>query len=373
MMIGLVLSSCKVSQNDPEVIVTPFEVESDSTVASVSIRRAPAKAEPGFNIPDENGNYHVYFFIRIDGKIQPEYSLNAPSYEYFPRTSAKKTMICGLNMGYVKSDFDWWSNMKFSKYVYASDGKLVQSVIVKEPTLAELVEASEYKGDSALFAPYVEHADELHFLWYACKKQDADGCWHIDGILTKNTVNDVKETSYGDEITKNYGFGGEIEADIHQQEHKDWNEIKTSVHLRDTVEAEVFLPIAYEYQMMSDDFDIRVGDTYTYVQETVNSKIEIEGIEYTIVTTIVHKQNGIYITIKPNKQALEAARRVYSDGITYEIHSYIKSEADTELIWNMLKQSTVKANTHVYGQIHSAYHVDPETGEELDVVSLPNL
>lgn len=27
-------------------------------------------------------------------------------------------------------------------------------------------------------------------------------------------------------------LNGEVEFDIHQQEHKDWNEIKTSIHVR---------------------------------------------------------------------------------------------------------------------------------------------
>lgn len=371
MMITLILSSCKVSQNEPDpitpVIDTIYTIQGNSTTAQVSIRRAPATVEPGFNTPDSEGNYHVWYFIRIDGNIQDEFNPGMKSEDYFPRTNTKKTMLDSLNMGYIKSEYDWWSNMKFSKYVYDATGKLVNDVIVEQPTIADLVKASKYKGDDELFAPYIADSANLHCLWYTCKKQDKDGCWHIDGILTKKEVTDVKETSYGDEIAKNYGFGGEVEVDIHQQEHKDWDEIKTSIHLRDTVDVEVFIPIEYDYQTVSDDFDIRIGDKYTYVEEIVNSSIIINGTEYILNTTILHKNNGIYIKVIPNKEALKAARELSDDGITYEIHSYLKN-INVHTVWNKLKMSTVTANTHVYGQIHSAYNVDQETGEEFDII-----
>ena len=375
MMITLVVSSCKTNQkNEPEKPQndTVYVIESDTSVVKASIRKVQVKDEPGFNTPDENGNYHVWYFIRIDGNIQDEFNPGMKSEDYFPRKQDKKTMLDSLNMGYIKSDHNWWSNMKFSKYVYDATGKLVNDVIIKQPTIDDLVKASKYKGDNELFAPYVADSANLYCLWYTCKKQDKDGCWHIDGVLTKKNINDIKETSYGNEITNNYGFGGEVEVDIHQQEHKDWDEIKTSIHLRDTVDVEVFIPIEYDYQTVSDDFDIRVGDKYTYVEEVVNSTIDINGIEYILETRILHKSNGIYIEIVPNKEALKMARAFSDDGITYEIHSYLKN-INVYDVWYKLKKSSVIANTHVCGQIHSAYYVDSETGEELDIIKLPNL
>lgn len=166
---------------------------------------------------------------------------------------------------------------------------------------------------------------------------------------------------------------GEVEFDIHQQEHKDWNEIKTSIHVRDTAAVRVFLPIPIESQAVSDDFDIRTGDVYQYV-ENFEAKFEFAGKEFSFPVKINHTATGIDIlidcTTAEAKEALKLARGVFDDGITFEIHSYVNPDVATEQIWNWLK--TVKLpstktsqwpqdgdiSTHVRGQVSSAYHMD---------------
>ena len=166
---------------------------------------------------------------------------------------------------------------------------------------------------------------------------------------------------------------GEVEFDIHQQEHKDWNEIKTSIHVRDTAAVHVFLPIPMESQAVADDFDIRTGDVYQYV-ENFEAKFEFAGKEFSFPVEINHTATGIDIlidcTTAEAKEALKLARGVFDDGITFEIHSYVNPDVATEQIWNWLK--TVKLpstktsqwpqdgdiSTHVRGQVSSAYHMD---------------
>lgn len=166
---------------------------------------------------------------------------------------------------------------------------------------------------------------------------------------------------------------GEVEFDIHQQEHKDWNEIKTSIHVRDTAAVHVFLPIPIESQAVSDDFDIRTGNVYQYV-ENIEAKFEFAGKEFSFPVEINHTATGIDIlidcTTADAKEALKLARGVFDDGITFEIHSYVNPNVSTEQIWNWLK--TVKLpstktsqwpqdgdiSTHVRGQVSSAYHMD---------------
>lgn len=166
---------------------------------------------------------------------------------------------------------------------------------------------------------------------------------------------------------------GEVEFDIHQQEHKDWNEIKTSIHVRDTAAVHVFLPIPMESQAVADDFDIRTGDVYQYV-ESFEAKFEFAGKEFSFPVEINHTATGIDIlidcTTAEAKEALKLARGVFDDGITFEIHSYVNPDVATEQIWNWLK--TVKLpstktsqwpqdgdiSTHVRGQGSSAYHMD---------------
>lgn len=166
---------------------------------------------------------------------------------------------------------------------------------------------------------------------------------------------------------------GEVEFDIHQQEHKDWNEIKTSIHVRDTAAVHVFLPIPQESQAVADDFDIRTGNVYQYV-ENIEAKFEFAGKEFSFPVEINHTATGIDIlidcTTADAKEALKLARGVFDDGITFEIHSYVNPDVATEQIWNWLK--TVKLpstktsqwpqdgdiSTHVRGQVSSAYHMD---------------
>ena len=166
---------------------------------------------------------------------------------------------------------------------------------------------------------------------------------------------------------------GEVEFDIHQQEHKDWNEIKTSIHVRDTAAVHVFLPIPMESQAVADDFDIRTGNVYQYV-ESFEAKFEFAGKEFSFPVEINHTATGIDIlidcTTAEAKEALKLARGVFDDGITFEIHSYVNPDVATEQIWNWLK--TVKSpstktsqwpqdgdiSTHVRGQVSSAYHMD---------------
>lgn len=166
---------------------------------------------------------------------------------------------------------------------------------------------------------------------------------------------------------------GEVEFDIHQQEHKDWNEIKTSIHVRDTAAVHVFLPIPEESQAVADDFDIRTGNVYQYV-ENIEAKLEFAGKKFSFPVEINHTDTGIDIlidcTTADAKEALKLARGVFDDGITFEIHSYVNPNVATEQIWNWLK--TVKLpstktsqwpqdgdiSTHVRGQVSSAYHMD---------------
>lgn len=349
--------------------IKPSEVLIYSGGNPLNMTRAiNTKDEVGYSIPDAEGRYQVFYYIRIDGNIPGENEVNLPASAYFPRTSTGKTMVSELNRGYVNANVDWKSNFKFSKYVYSTDGSAVQSVILEEPTLEDMVNANKGNGDD--FSGYLENQDKLHFLWYACKKQDSDHVWHIDGILTSKDRTNIAETDYGKEIMDKYTeYGMEddkgdvtrkahVEVDVHQQEHNAWNEIKTSIHLRDTVDVEVFLPIGYEE--MADDFDIRAGHDYEYITENKECEIMIGEETFKLEVSIQHEEGGIRITVKPNKEALIAARKEYGDGITFEVHSYVTSGIPADAIWAKLKETTcsVTPYTTLRGQITSALYDD---------------
>lgn len=150
-----------------------------------------------------------------------------------------------------------------------------------------------------------------------------------------------------------------VEFDIHQQEHQDWKEIKTTLHLRDTVDVHVFLPIPEDYQAAPDDFAIRTGEKYEYIMKT----IQIADKSFDIEFVVKHTAAGIDIRVGGAhcEEALRAARATYADGLTFEVHTYVTKEATDEQIWEWLKQTEcpdVSPKTHVFGQITSALYTD---------------
>ena len=196
-----------------------------------------------------------------------------------------------------------------------------------------------------------------------------------DGYDKKDDKKDdgKKDDGKKDDVDSTTAKKGEVEFDIHEQIHKDWNEIKTSVHVRDTAAVHINLPIPLDYQAVADDFAIRSGKDYAYT-EVINASFTLAGKEYTFPVKIEHNTAGIDIyidcTTDEAKEALKIARGVYDDGITFEIHSYVKPEVSTDQIWEWLKLTKLPDTktaqwpavgdicTHTYGQVSSAYKMD---------------
>ena len=137
-----------------------------------------------------------------------------------------------------------------------------------------------------------------------------------------------------------------VEIDIHQQEHYDWDEIKTSIHIRNACDSiTINLPLSYENIIEQDDFDIRIFEYY-YTEDTV------------ITHKVIHDENGITIKINNIPASMIARlKSLYGDGITVEIHSYCKNSD----YWEELKNSCVVKTgkpCQINGQITSAFHPD---------------
>lgn len=197
---------------------------------------------------------------------------------------------------------------------------------------------------------------------FSAKKDDgeiqADGVfddWVVKIIPLNGKKDPIKPV---DPDTTIYGTP-HVEFDIHQQTHTDWKEIKTSIHLRDTVDFTVLLPIPEVYQAESDDFDLRLGEKYEYLAHSIT----LVDKTYKINFTVVHKAAGIEIFVQGNTpecaEALRVARALYQDGLTFEVHTYVKNEATDEEVWNWLKQTqkpTVSLATNLFGQISSYFY-----------------
>lgn len=354
----------------------------------------------------DNSLERAYFFIRLDGEAVTEHGL-LNSRLYYPQDADGSSHYGEMNRGVIETNLSntsidpakWnYYNKGVTKYIYSSNGSATEEIIIEAPDITKW----SIGGEAIDTTKY-------HVIWYIVKLQ-SDG-WHVDGILTTKDVTELPDDEIDEELedTKveptpdggnDNGGGdngndnevgeGEVEFDIHQQEHQNWNEIKTTVHLRDTVNVRILLPIEQQYIAVADDFDIRVGDTWGYIfkdepVEEITEKIKVEykigHLNFETYVYVTHKANGIEILIEGSTcaEALKLAREIYDDGITFEIHSYIYPNVAPETIWSWLQKTECAQTsftgwpksgdccTYTYGQTTSAYF----TGEDIEYSKRP--
>ena len=301
----------------------------------------------------------AYFFIRLDNRIAG--AEDCKSGDYFPQDAFGNTVRRLYNKGYIDADYAYYSsNDDYDKYVYDSKGKATLDAIVEQPQLKSIIKAN--------LNPKLKLKDidieDLYVIWYMVKKQK-DG-WHVDGVLTKKTNKDlsaipgvggdIKEenkdlTDKKDDNTVPATGDGNVEVDIHQQAHKDWSEIKTSIHVRDEAAKKVVveIPLAKENVAEQDDFAIRTWDL------KIDTKVYIKGTEYEFGTTnpvqviVEHQADKVVITADCTAatEYIQALRKEYGDGVTIEVHTYGKGLTDAQ-VWEKVKKSTVRVEPAGY-------------------------
>ena len=308
------------------------------------------------------------FSIRADGTI-PDYR-DYSSALYFGRRPGKD----GRNRGkvltaypyghYNDRDLDYelvdtktGNNIGLFRYVYDPKGLITKNAILEAPKVEDIL-ADEVedltnainKGQNvtkntenlekvnALLALGSDYLNS-HVLWYVVKEVGVKLGWHVNGIISDQPVGEP------DKIADN------VEVDIHQQQHTDWNEIKTSVHVRtDAKSVKINIPLDFDDIVENDDFDIRVYKDY----------FSSDDPSFTGATiTIQHNNDGITIDITNiDYEAIKGYKESFGDGLTIEIHSYCTGD-DQDKIWKKVQKSVVvstgKACT-VVGQITSAFN-----------------
>ncbi len=306
------------------------------------------------------------FSIRADGFI-PGY-IDQSSTLYYGRAAGKD----GRNRGevytlypygrYNDRDLDYYqkdkktgNNIGMFRYVLDKAGLQTQFAIKTAPSVVDILqdEIDDNKKDlSKLYELMALEAEkpgylDKHVLWYVVKEVGLKNGWHVNGVIVDYEVKNKSEITYDDRLNG-------VAIDIHQQTHQDWNEIKTSVHIRADVESiTINIPLNQADVIEKDDFAIRMFD--------FNYK------EYSITHTVTHDENGITIDITNiPAQLIQELKQNFHDGLTIEIHSY----CTTEDIWEQLSKSRVvklgKPCT-VNGQVTSALR----PGEEVKLYA-PN-
>jgi len=316
----------------------------------------------------EEGWEAARFSIRIDGKIPGV--INQPSNKYWGGFSGPNLGKVTIDYPYGHYDdrgFDYYKvdkatgeNTGMFRYVFDSDGIVTESAIIEKPDMREVLtllrDNSTNAKERAMLDEVLSSSEPLKIIWYVVKEVGMKNGWHVNGVLTHDTVKsvvdipgineeiekDVKEYQFEESDNDPTKVKDNIEVDIHLQEHKDWNEIKTSIHIREYAGSiKVNIPLDYEYIVEQDDFDIRV---YSYYYK-----------QYEVIPVIEHNDKGITITINGiDEEFINTLKAKYGDGLTVEVHSYctVIDEA-----WTDIKRSTVvtEYDANVEGQITSAY------------------
>lgn len=306
------------------------------------------------------------FSLRADNTA-PDY-MDHPSTLYYGRPPGKD----GNNRGKVYTDFPYGhyndrdfdyekvdkktgNNIGLFRYVFDRKGIQTQLAIMEAPTVrailgdevVDLQKAIDAGKDvaknqaclddvNALLAKSDEYL-QSHILWYVVKEVGMKNGWHVNGVVADYEV----------PIPDPHMVADNVEVDIHQQVHKDWAEIKTSVHVRTDAQSVVInIPLAYEDILEGDGVNVRVF------------KDHFNGTQYEgLSVTITHDQKGITIAIDGiNAAKIEEYKESFGDGLTVEIESPCAND-DAARIWNAVKNSSVVTTGKpctVVGQITSA-------------------
>lgn len=146
------------------------------------------------------------------------------------------------------------------------------------------------------------------------------------------------------------GGNGSVEINLAlnaEHEQGDWLESHLSIHVRDTTDVTVFLPVSAEYYCPADDmYIVKTHDegAYTYNETTETVTMEING--NTVTLNVTFAEDGITIqTQGVNADVLKYLREVYHDGLTFEIYNYYNESLTRNALQNILNNSTVSFDT----------------------------
>ncbi len=327
-----------------------------TTEVYLSTNGSSTKASESYTATDAiDAPKEAHFFIRLDNRIPG--AENYSSKEYFPQTAMGKSVFDNLNKGTINLNYPTWStNNSYKFYVYDTTGKVTEQAVTQKPDLKDIISANKnYEYELSKI-----NTDTLKVLWYIVKLQE--GKWHVDGVLTGKSTKDATEVPGIDEDENldnkkentedpKPDTTGKVEVDIHQQEHTTWEEIKTSIHIREFVQdLTVVIPIGKDFVAEADDFCLREYTFYTGKDNISNT--------HPIKVIVTHKTDKIEISVHCDApEYINDLMTKYGDGATIEIHSYTNSSITRENAWKLIQQSTATRsdNVELKPQTSSAY------------------
>ena len=160
----------------------------------------------------------------------------------------------------------------------------------------------------------------------------------MDGVLTGmstpsiDSIPDFKKEDGLDPVSQ-----GIVEVNLAIQEHKDEKSSKLSIHVRDTTDVTVNIPISPDYFLDKDDTDIAMK----HYDDMVYAK-EMQIGNTTVKVTVEYSDAGITVKTEGiNSEVLKICRQLYEDGLTFEIWNYYNENTTDEILKAALDRSTV--------------------------------
>ena len=190
--------------------------------------------------------------------------------------------------------------------------------------------------------------------------QDVERDWVFDDWIVKvspaqpvsgeQVDTDLHEGTTGPVSPEDPGLRkGEVEINLSMNAERDENDYiftKLSIHIRDTVDMELFIPVTPEYYCQADDMEVVLShkqDVELHSPTPDHIEYDIDG--HVVIATVSYEATGIRIKTEGiTAEALTFLRNTYADGLTIEIWNYYNeyavAQGRTELK-GMLDRSTV--------------------------------
>jgi hypothetical protein len=139
---------------------------------------------------------------------------------------------------------------------------------------------------------------------------------------------------------------GHVEVNLSmnaEREKDDYIASKLSIHVRDTTDVELFIPVPAELYCAADDMYIVVSHREELLKHSPSSStMEFDVNGHTVNMTVAFEMDGIRINTKGvNADVLKYLRKNYGDGITFEVWNYYNDTANRDMLKILLDKSTI--------------------------------
>ena len=140
---------------------------------------------------------------------------------------------------------------------------------------------------------------------------------------------------------------GEIEVNLSVNAEKDVDDYiatKLSVHVRDTSDIDIFIPVPAEYYCAADDMNIVLSHRLEIEQHSPSAETMTYNINgHDVTLKVSFELTGIRVVSEGiNAEVLRYLRQTYYDGITFEVWNYYKQNTTRDVLKTLLDQSTIK-------------------------------